>query len=36
MSEVEVKGHVRSAYRQLDVPDRPQALARLAQAGVFR
>jgi DNA-binding NarL/FixJ family response regulator len=36
MSEVEVKGHVRSAYRQLDVPDRPHALARLAQAGVFR
>jgi DNA-binding NarL/FixJ family response regulator len=36
MSEVEVKGHVRSAYRRLDVPDRPQALARLAQAGVFR
>jgi DNA-binding NarL/FixJ family response regulator len=36
MSEVEVKGHVRSAYRRLDVSDRPHALARLAQAGVFR
>jgi DNA-binding NarL/FixJ family response regulator len=36
ISEVEVKKHVRAAYRQLDVPDRPHALARLAQAGVFR
>jgi DNA-binding NarL/FixJ family response regulator len=36
MSEVEVKGHVRSAYRRLDVRDRPHALARLANAGVFR
>jgi DNA-binding NarL/FixJ family response regulator len=36
MSEIEVKGHVRSAYRQLHVADRQQALARLAQAGVFR
>lgn len=36
MSEVEVKGHLRSAYRRLDVPDRPHALARLAQEGVFR
>jgi DNA-binding NarL/FixJ family response regulator len=36
MSEMEVKGHVRSAYRRLDVSDRPHALARLAQAGVFR
>jgi two-component system nitrate/nitrite response regulator NarL len=36
MSEMEVKGHLRSAYRRLDVPDRLQALARLAQAGVFR
>jgi len=36
MSEAEVKGHLRSAYRRLDVPDRPHALARLADAGVFR
>jgi DNA-binding NarL/FixJ family response regulator len=36
MSEVEVKGHMRWAYRRLDVSDRPHALARLAQAGVFR
>jgi len=36
MSEVEVKSHLRSAYRCLNVRDRPQALARLAQAGVFR
>jgi DNA-binding NarL/FixJ family response regulator len=36
MSEVEVKGHLRSAYRRLDVRDRPHALARLANAGVFR
>jgi DNA-binding CsgD family transcriptional regulator len=36
IGEMEVKGHLRSAYRQLDVRDRPHALARLAQAGVFR
>jgi DNA-binding NarL/FixJ family response regulator len=36
MSEMEVKSHLRSAYRRLDAPDRPHALARLAQAGVFR
>jgi DNA-binding NarL/FixJ family response regulator len=36
MTEIEVKGHLRSAYRQLDVRDRPHALARLAEAGVFR
>ncbi|HEX6476024.1 MAG TPA: response regulator transcription factor, partial [Acidimicrobiales bacterium] len=36
MSEVEVKRHVRSAYRRLDVSDRSHALARLAEAGVFR
>ncbi|HWC37648.1 MAG TPA: response regulator transcription factor [Acidimicrobiales bacterium] len=36
MSEMEVKSHLRSAYRRLDVPDRPHALARLAEAGVFR
>jgi DNA-binding NarL/FixJ family response regulator len=36
MSEVEVKDHLRSAYRRLDVRDRPDALARLARAGVFR
>lgn len=36
MSELEVKSHVRSAYRRLDVTDLPQALARLAHAGVFR
>jgi DNA-binding NarL/FixJ family response regulator len=36
MSEMEVKSHLRSAYRRLDVPDRPHALARLAQEGVFR
>jgi DNA-binding CsgD family transcriptional regulator len=33
---MEVKSHLRSAYRRLDVPDRPHALARLAQEGVFR
>jgi DNA-binding NarL/FixJ family response regulator len=36
MSETEVKGHLRSAYRRLDVPDRRHALARLAEEGVFR
>ena len=36
MSEGEVKGHLRSAYRRLDVRDRPHALARLARAGVFQ
>lgn len=36
MSEVEVKSHLRSAYRRLDVRDRPHALARLADFGVFR
>jgi DNA-binding NarL/FixJ family response regulator len=32
---LEVKRHLRSAYRRLDVRDRSRALARLAQEGLF-
>jgi DNA-binding NarL/FixJ family response regulator len=32
---LEVKRHLRTAYRRLDVPDRSRALTRLAQDGLF-
>ena len=32
---LEVKRHLRSAFRRLDVRDRSRALARLAQEGLF-